>query len=78
MLNRAETEQKQDKSRIETEQKQNGNETETKVKLLSTHTHTHTHPTKRRHFLDISVLCPVHSQQSAEVMLIHLVALQGE
>jgi len=39
--------------------------TETKVKLLSTHTHTY--PKQRRHYLDVSVFCPVHIQRSTAV-----------
>jgi len=42
-----------------TEQELNKTKTETKVKQLPTHTH----PTKRKHFLDVSVLfCPAHIQ----------------
>ena len=62
------------KTKTETNQKENRTETKVKVPF----TYTHTHPTKRRHFLDVAALCPVHSQWSAAVTVIHHVALQGE
>jgi len=41
------------------------------------HTHTHIHTSdKHRHFLEVLVFFPFHSQRTAAVKLIHPVALQ--